>query len=288
MRIIPSDSVITNCTELERLLCRYANVPVVPDHFDQDWGPLWSELVSGGWLDVIEAGETSDRSALVDVAYVAERWGRYLIPLPLTEALWLSLLGKPPGPVALARADGKSAICHPATLLSARRAGKKANVDYFAPSRPVVLTAELPDPDAVTMISLLCAEAVGCAATALDQAVAYAGTREAYGKPIASYQSLRHLLADAYTDVELARSAVLQAVYEDDPAVAASSALMRSRRTISAVIQVYGGIGFTWEAGLHFYLRHAIAVEQLVGGFVAAQRAAALHSVTGQRKERRS
>jgi hypothetical protein len=274
MRIIPSSSVVTNCAELEGLLRRYADIPPASGHFGQDWGRLWNELVAGGWLDLVEVDQGTDslRKSLVDAAYVAERWARYLIPLPLTEALWLSLRGESSRPVPLPR-ERASVICYPAHFLSAGTSRQESNVDGFAPSRPVAIATEAPDPAAGTMVSLLCAEAVGCAAAALDLAVTYAGVREAYGKPIASYQALRHLLADAYIDVELARSAVLQAVYDGPSAPA--SVLTRARRAVSAAIQVHGGIGFTWEAGLHFYLRHVLAVERLVSDLVAAQPRAA-------------
>jgi alkylation response protein AidB-like acyl-CoA dehydrogenase len=120
----------------------------------------------------------------------------------------------------------------------------------------------------------LAAEQLGGAQRALDMAVAYAKVRQQFGRPIGSFQAIKHRCADLLLEVESLRSAVGYAA----AAVAAGSAevpvlapLLKAyaSEVFSHVagenIQIHGGIGFTWEHDAHLYLKRAKASELFLG-----------------------
>lgn len=125
------------------------------------------------------------------------------------------------------------------------------------------------------------AELLGVAGRALDLAVAYAGDREQFGRPIGSFQAVKHRCADMLVDVEGMRSAVWWAAWclsADDPdrSVAASTAKAwcsdAGRRVLASALQVHGGIGFTWEHDLHLFLKRG-HLDQVAFGDGPAHRA---------------
>lgn len=119
------------------------------------------------------------------------------------------------------------------------------------------------------------AEAVGGARAVLDQAVEYAKVRVQFGRPIGSFQAIKHRCADMLLRVETARSAAyhgLWAVAEDDAdelTLAASMAKAYCTEAYAWVagenIQVHGGIGFTWEHPAHLYYKRAVSTKLLFG-----------------------
>ena len=120
----------------------------------------------------------------------------------------------------------------------------------------------------------LAAEQVGVASRALDMAVEYAKVRHQFGRPIGSFQAVKHLLADVLLEVESARAAahyaLLAAENEDPelPAVASLAKAFCSDACLQATeqnIQVHGGIGFTWEHPAHLYLKRAKTSQLLFG-----------------------
>ncbi|MDX2355894.1 acyl-CoA dehydrogenase family protein [Dietzia sp. PP-33] len=131
----------------------------------------------------------------------------------------------------------------------------------------------------------LAAEHAGIAARLLDDTVAYVGQRHQFGRPIGSFQAIKHRLADMLVDRERARSAAMYALAvldEDgatdvDLAVAVASSVCADAVTASAyeAIQLHGGIGFTWEHSAHFYLRRALGDEGAFGGGRQARRSIA-------------
>jgi alkylation response protein AidB-like acyl-CoA dehydrogenase len=121
---------------------------------------------------------------------------------------------------------------------------------------------------------VLAAELVGVAARALDMAVEYAKEREQFERPIGAYQAVSHRLAGMLWDVEEARSLTYYAGWVADAQpeslpLAASMAKARASDAATAVthdaIQVFGGIGFTWEHDVHFFLKRARVSAQLLG-----------------------
>jgi alkylation response protein AidB-like acyl-CoA dehydrogenase len=118
------------------------------------------------------------------------------------------------------------------------------------------------------------AELVGIAQGALDMAVAYAKERQQFGRPIGAYQAVSHRLADMLWDVEEARSLTYSAAWaaDADPdllPLAASMAKARASDAATSVthnaIQTFGGIGFTWEHDVHFFLKRARVMAGMMG-----------------------
>jgi alkylation response protein AidB-like acyl-CoA dehydrogenase len=120
----------------------------------------------------------------------------------------------------------------------------------------------------------LSAELVGIAQRAQDMAVAYAKQREQFGRPIGSYQAVSHRCAQMLYDTEEARSLTYYAAWcaDAEPGsllLAASMAKARAsdaaRSVTNAALQVFGGIGFTWEHDLHLFLKRAEVSAQMLG-----------------------
>jgi len=117
-------------------------------------------------------------------------------------------------------------------------------------------------------------EQVGGAQTCLDMSVEYAKVRVQFGRPIGSFQAIKHKCADMLVDVEAAKSAAYYAgwaVTEDDPEVAIVAPLAKSYcseayfHCAAENIQIHGGIGFTWEHDAHLYFKRAKTDELLFG-----------------------
>jgi alkylation response protein AidB-like acyl-CoA dehydrogenase len=122
---------------------------------------------------------------------------------------------------------------------------------------------------------LASSQLVGLSEATTRVAVEYAKERQQFGKPIGSFQGLKHLLADCYMRTEVARSAVWSAgVTLDEPeagdvdrAVASARVMAARAATENAKtgVQVHGGMGFTWEVVAHLYLKRAWVLETQFG-----------------------
>lgn len=123
-------------------------------------------------------------------------------------------------------------------------------------------------------IAGLCTEMVGTGQQALDMAVEYAKERVQFGKPIGSFQAVKHKCVDMMVQVENARSLTYYAAWTVDENVdEASQAVPMAKaycsdmcKTVtSEAIQVHGGIGFTWEHDMHLFYRRGLASEAAFG-----------------------
>jgi alkylation response protein AidB-like acyl-CoA dehydrogenase len=112
----------------------------------------------------------------------------------------------------------------------------------------------------------LAAEQVGSAAAALAHTVAYTAVREQFGRPIGSFQALKHRMADVHVAVSAARSAARAAASgEVDPVVAVQACSDAFRLASAEMIQLHGGIAITWEHDAHLYFKRAHGADQLLG-----------------------
>jgi alkylation response protein AidB-like acyl-CoA dehydrogenase len=116
---------------------------------------------------------------------------------------------------------------------------------------------------------------VGACQRALDMVVDYARSREQFGVPIGSFQAVKHKAVDMHVAIERARALsyfAALAIAEDDPRRRVASSMAKAaagdaqRRVFRDGIQLFGGLGFTWENDLQMYLRRAKAGELLLGG----------------------
>jgi alkylation response protein AidB-like acyl-CoA dehydrogenase len=120
----------------------------------------------------------------------------------------------------------------------------------------------------------LAAEQVGGAQRVLELAVQYAKDRVQFGRPIGSFQAIKHRCADMLVEVESARSAMYYAAWAagaGDPELPAVASLAKSYcseayfHAAAQNIQIHGGIGFTWEHPAHLYFKRAKSSELLFG-----------------------
>ena len=124
------------------------------------------------------------------------------------------------------------------------------------------------------VVVALAAEQVGGAQKVLDMAVEYAKVRVQFGRPIGSFQAIKHKCADMLLEVESAKSAAYYGMWcasemnEELPSVASLSKAYCSEAYFHAAaenIQIHGGIGFTWEHPAHLYFKRAKSSELLFG-----------------------
>jgi hypothetical protein len=194
------------------------------DYFRADRTALWIAVARGGWLD-LAVPQADGGLTLADLTAVAEAWGRRLIPLPLTPAL--ALRGVPAiaaaaGPAEMlttsVAAGGTGLVPLPgrgtARLVSwSSAAGLAAGdpvlsdlppglaTDDFAPSLPLATAGagQGAGSEVQARLAVLWAsEAVGASAAAFQTAFDYAGVRVAFGRRIAEFQAVKHLVADMY------------------------------------------------------------------------------------------
>jgi alkylation response protein AidB-like acyl-CoA dehydrogenase len=149
------------------------------------------------------------------------------------------------------------------------------------------LTASAPDSAAVLATGsdathlqrlgtvLIAAQLLGVSLGAVDLATVYAGERVQFGRPIGSFQAVKHLLADMLTKAEVARAAVyaaacaLDGASADDPGRATATAKVTAGDAAllcaKSGIQVHGGMGFTWEVDAQRYWKRAVVLDATFG-----------------------
>jgi len=126
----------------------------------------------------------------------------------------------------------------------------------------------------LTGAGLLASEQVGLAQWCLDETVAYLKQRYQFGRPVGSFQALKHRLADLYLEIVQARATARAAAdaLANDPgdvpvavAVAASTCSAVALHVAEQTVQLHGGIGMTWEHPAHLYLKRAKSDELALG-----------------------
>ncbi|MFC0066227.1 acyl-CoA dehydrogenase family protein [Umezawaea endophytica] len=160
---------------------------------------------------------------------------------------------------------------------------------------PEHVLVDPPDPVALA-VTLFAAEASGIAGWCLRTAVEHARAREQFGRPIGSFQAVKHLCVEMLCRVEQASAVAWDAARAADEApaehplaaaVAAAVALDAAVDNAKDCVQVLGGIGFTWEHDAHRYLRRALVLRQLAGGGAKWRRRAAELALGGARRSLR-
>ncbi|GLW64272.1 acyl-CoA dehydrogenase [Actinomadura rubrobrunea] len=166
---------------------------------------------------------------------------------------------------------------------------KMARLEFRgAPARPVGAY----DPRVMDLAAVaLAAEQLGGMQRALEMTVEYVKVRRQFGRPIGSFQAVKHRCADMFVLVESARSAVAHAADvadgapEELPVAAALAQAYCSEaffRVAAETVQLHGGIGFTWEHDAHLYFKRAASSRELLGSPAAhRRRLAELVGITG-------
>ena len=115
---------------------------------------------------------------------------------------------------------------------------------------------------------LLAAEQIGAATKCLDLTVDYTKNRVQFGRPIGSFQALKHRMADLYVAVQSAQAVVNDAVAEPSPTSAALARVAASEafsKVAAEAVQMHGGIAITWEHDIQLYFKRAHGSAQLLG-----------------------
>jgi alkylation response protein AidB-like acyl-CoA dehydrogenase len=254
----------------------------------------WDEMVALGWPEIAELGT-------VEMIVVAEELGHALAPTPLQSTWVAGLLGAdvPEGRRGAAVIDGLAADAGTADVLvdwdgSLVTDAQVEPVRALDPTRRLFRVTGGSRSDAGADVArgrlqatvMNAAESVGVAERAMSMAVEYAKERKQFGRAIGTYQAVSHACAQMLLEVEGARSAVYWAAWalDHEPeaaplAVACAKAYAgeAGRRVPRSALQVHGGIGFTWEHDLHFFLKRGEANAHAYGsGAEHRERIAAL------------
>lgn len=256
-----------------------------------------------GWRDLGEAGVFSLRLAesdggvglgMTEAAIVFQELGRFLVPGPLVATHIAAGLvdGAATGERVVTLIDGSeyvafAAECDAAVVLTDGLSTidgpldgeDRTPLDPLTPVRRITsVSGASVDADASMLrrdaTVLTAALSAGIASRTVELAVSYAQEREQFGKPIGSFQAVKHICADMLVRAEVARAAVdAAAVMIDEDAdvssAVATAKLLASEAAIAnakACIQVHGGMGFTWEVDAHLYLKRAAVLATLHGG----------------------
>ncbi|BBX00256.1 acyl-CoA dehydrogenase [Mycolicibacterium moriokaense] len=119
-----------------------------------------------------------------------------------------------------------------------------------------------------TAAILLAAEQIGAATRCLDLTVAYTKERVQFGRPVGSFQALKHRMADLYVAVQSARAVVNDAIAEPSAtsaALARFTACEAFSKVAAEAVQMHGGIAITWEHDIQLYFKRAHGSAQLLG-----------------------
>jgi alkylation response protein AidB-like acyl-CoA dehydrogenase len=143
------------------------------------------------------------------------------------------------------------------------------------------------DPDAAVRrlldraaVAVAC-DSLGLCEAMLSATVGYAKVRQQFGRPIGSFQAVKHACADMLVSLAVSRQLVqtaVQAIAEDRPDAGVAAAMAKSYVGSAAVdvagkaMQLHGGIGYTWESGIHVYLKRAALNRSLFGSPAAHRR----------------
>lgn len=256
------------------------------DGFDEGlWTTLTEQIGVAALMVPEEHGGAG--AGLVEAALVLEELGRALAPVPMLGSVVAAAATDAPdlleriasGEVATVAIAAPALYGAEATLVLAvgdtvevAETWDATSLDPLDPTlRLAAVTASstrpVPgDPARARAAALVgtCALAVGCAQRGLDMTVAYAKQRHQFGRPIGSFQALKHRMADMLVLVEMSRSATRAAAAgELDPGTAAAYTLPAALKVAGETIQLHGGIAITWEHDAHLLLKRAHALQQL-------------------------
>jgi alkylation response protein AidB-like acyl-CoA dehydrogenase len=292
---LSDDQRTIKSTAREFLAARYPLSEVRRLALDDERGwtdAQWEEIVELGWPDIAELGT-------VEMIVVAEELGYALAPTPLPSTWAAGLFGASGGRGALVvgelAADAGTAdvlVDWDGNLVTGADVEPARSLDptrrWFRVTGGERSSGGGDDLEKargqVTVMNA--AESVGVATRAMEMAVEYAKDRKQFDRPIGTYQAVSHPCAQMLLEVEGARSAVYWAAwaldYEPETAplavaIAKSYAGDAGRRVPRAALQVHGGVGFTWEHDLHFFLKRGEANAHAYGdGAAQRERVASL------------
>lgn len=275
--------------------------------FDED---RWGQIVEMGLIGMLAPEDRGGMGmGLADFIGIAEAAGYVALPEPLVELAGIAVpllarLDDPGDLLSSAMGGNYVAVAHPANAFvpHASRAialvlgdGDDIHivepvdlslepVDGFDAMRPLSRVNWTPNDETRTGTGwgdtadrgalLAAAQMVGLGQRCIDMAVAYATDRTQFGKPIGTYQAVKHLAADAQVAIEFARPVIHAAAAEFDRDSLASRARIAHAKIAAGeaadlaarnTLQMFGAMGFTREADLHFWLKRAHGLHRAWG-----------------------
>ncbi|MFE3327778.1 acyl-CoA dehydrogenase family protein [Streptomyces sp. NPDC059176] len=254
---------------------------------------LWRELGAVGFFALrLPEARGGAGLGLPEAVLAFEEAGRALLPGPLvaTHLAAGSVAGAATGETVVAMADGAlvawldaadEVVCglpetvpvrsvDPLTPLH-RVTERQGHRDTVCEERAGAVKGEavgspaparrgVPPGTRLEAVLLTAAEQVGSAGRTTELAVRYAQQREQFGRPVGAFQAVKHLCAGMLVRAEVARTAVYAAAVTGDPVETAGAKLLADEaavRNARDCLQVYGGMGFTWEVDVHLHLKRA-------------------------------
>lgn len=289
-----------------------------PNGFDRD---RWSELAALGTFGIaVSEDDGGVGLGFIDAVLVHEALGTALVPGPIVAATLAagSIDGVIDGSVVPSIVDISSNLTGSPILVENLRdadvllvvddAGVRCiqrdgidHTDIAHPTDPTTTVSAITSLPVGVQIGgpelseswrlrgslLASAQLAGNSAGSTTLAVEYAKEREQFGRPIGSFQGLKHLLADSWIRTEIARSSIWAAgVTVDEPEVGSLERAIAGARLTSAraatenaktCVQVHGGMGFTWEVDAHLFLKRAWVLETMFGSIDEAAEIVARH-----------
>ena len=231
---------------------------------------LGSAVLAVGTLKALQPSDTRDR-LLADVASGAVRVAVAIESdfVPDAEGADRILIVTEDGVADTAPSVTAQPVLDETRRLATVTAVDTAEVLLFD-GDPAAATARLRDRAAVAVAC----DSLGLSEAMLAATVSYAKVREQFGRPIGSFQAVKHACADMLVAISVSRQlvgAAVQAIAEDKPDADVAAAMAKSHACGSAVdiagkaMQLHGGIGYTWESGIHVYLKRAALNRSLFG-----------------------
>jgi alkylation response protein AidB-like acyl-CoA dehydrogenase len=262
---------------------------------------LWRAMVDQGWPGIaVPEADGGVGLGLVEAAVLAEAVGGAVAPAPIVPQLialdalgataWRPRLIDGSAVAAVAWSGQREAVPYaPSAAVAVGVVGTELVVADLTGRQPraepamdrtrevgwldltAIASEPVGGPEAARRFldvgaALHAAELLGVSQRMLDVSVQYAKDRVQFGRPIGSFQAVKHRCADMLVDVEGMRSAAYYAAWcldarHPDASVAASTAKTwcsdAAMRVTQSALQVHGGIGFTWESDVHLYLKRA-------------------------------
>jgi len=287
--------------------CPPALVRAVADAGTDGDDALWQKAVELGWPSLAVAEDAGGAGqGVIELCLVAEEVGRAAAPGPFAESALVAaaaagggapddvvaglLEGKHKGAVvdaaapdlihAAGSADWLLVLGADVRLAPAPATKRRTTIDlsrgWYAATGPLDGRVLDLDPhrwrDAMTVLTA--ADALGAGERLLEMTVAYTTVREQFGRPIGSFQAVKHKAADMLITLQGVRAATYRAAMAidagaPDASLWASVAKAHAAEGVSEVagtaLQLHGGIGFTWEHDLHLFLRRAKVDEAIWG-----------------------
>jgi alkylation response protein AidB-like acyl-CoA dehydrogenase len=209
------------------------------------------------WLPRIASGET--------MASAQDGWGQY--------APWAASCG-----LVLVPESEQLHVCSPAVAAATPR-DSVDRARLLGQVGPAAVIETIDDPRAAAEVrqraaTVASAELLGVAHALVARTVEYVKVRHQFSRPVGSFQAVQHLLSDAFLQVEAARRTTwvaMGAIEDGGPAAARSVAVTKvlaseaAKHASQLTLQLHGGIGYTWELGLHMWLKRVQALSAEFG-----------------------